>query len=270
MVMENLTVANQTILESCTNSIIRLDDSGKIISISNELCQLAGLDVAQLTGRHASEAGPVIQHLLDNSGTVEIQAQSDSRYQFNHSELENQSDAGTVHIFTNITTMMDLHNENQRLKEEARQLQLIDQDTSLLTKRALLLVLESQVSRCRRYETPLSVFMMSFNKGGDRADLKLQLLKLGRLLKDQLRWSDMIARSADRQFTIILPETDRSSSDLLINKLKETIKLWGEDYRVCFGQSEWKKGINASDLLSQCEHELADASRTTSSGQDVA
>jgi diguanylate cyclase (GGDEF)-like protein len=166
--------------------------------------------------------------------------------------------------------MLDLYSENQRLKEEARQLQLIDQDTSLLTKRALLLVLEAQVSRCRRYETPLSVIMMDLNNDGDSAEIKLKLLRLSRLLKDQLRWSDLIARSATKQFTIILPETERTDSASLINKLRDTIDLWGDEYAVNFGLAEWKKGINASDLLMCCEDDMHDRTQSSNNGQDVA
>ncbi len=270
MVMENLYVANQSILESCPSSIIRMDANGAIAYISPELCKLAGLEPEQINGQTPAESGPVITKLVQTPGNVDISTEESTRYQFNHTVLDDHATTGEIHIFTNITTLLDLYSDNQRLKEEARQLQLVDQDTSLLTKRALLLVLEAQVSRCRRYETPLSVMMMELNNDSDNADVKLQLLKLSRLLKDQLRWSDMIARTADKQFTIILPETESSDAAALVTKLGDTISNWGDEYAVNFTLSAWKKGINTTDLLMRCEHELHSTKHTGNSGQDVA
>jgi len=270
MAVENLSVANQSIMESCSTSILKLDGAGNITYISGELSHLAGLDKDQLLGTPAESASPVLMQLLHSEDSVDITSADGRNYHFNHTRIHETNHSDVTHIFTNITTVVDLYNENQRLKEEARQLQLIDQDTSLLTKRALLLILEAQVSRCRRYETPLSVMMLDFEIQGDSSDVKLKLLKLSRLLKDQLRWSDMIARSADNQFTVILPETERDDTNSLINKLKEIIKQWNDNDSIHFGQSEWKKGINASDILGQCEKDLGDNINTTKNGQDVA
>lgn len=270
MVMENMSVANQSILESCSSSILRLDETGNITYISDELCQLTGLEQAQLINKSAKNISPVLTQLLQSSGSVDIKSADEAHYHFTHNKINEPDQSGEIHIFTNITTVLDLYSENQRLKEEARQLQLIDQDTSLLTKRALLLILESQVSRCRRYETPLSVIMLDLGIHSDSADMKLKLLKLSRLLKDQLRWSDMIARSADNQFTVILPETERPDSIALINKLKEIINQWDDNDTICFGLSVWKKGINASDILGRCESDLNDNISALKNGQDVA
>lgn len=270
MVMEKINVANQSILESCSCSILRLDDTGNITYISEELCQLTGLQQKQLMAKPANTISPVLTQLLQSSTSVDITSADEAHYHFTHTRVEDPDHSGEIHIFNNITTVLDLYSENQRLKEEARQLQLIDQDTSLLTKRALLLILESQVSRCRRYETPLSIIMLDLGGQGDSADMKLKLLKLSRLLKDQLRWSDMIARSADNQFTVILPETERQDTMALINKLKEITSAWDDNDAICFGSSVWKKGINASDILQQCESDLKDNINAMKNGQDVA
>lgn len=270
MSIETVKVANQSIPDSCPSSLLRLDASGNILAISAELCKVINIDADKCKGKSAKKLSPVLEHLLQSTENTEVTAADGQRYYFNHKLLTDKQDTESLHVFTNISILADLHRENQRLKEEAQQLQLVDQDTSLLTKRALLLILEAQVSRCRRYETPLSIIMLDINNISEQADMKSKLLKISRMLKDQLRWSDMISRSADNQFTIILPETEHQACISLVNKLKDTIKQWNEDFTVCFGLTEWEKGVNASDLLSRCEINLKEKLTSDHSGQDVA
>ena len=270
MATDNVNVANQSILESCSSSLLRLDADGSILSISHDLCQIAGIDPEKASGETAATLGPILDQLLKSESNAEITSTDGHLYHFTHTTMSDRQRSETLHVFTNISTVVDLHRENQRLQEEAKQLQLIDQDTSLLTKRALLLILEAQVSRCRRYETPLSIIMLDMNYDTDSTDLKLKLLKISRMLKDQLRWSDMISRSADNQFTIILPETEHQACISLVNKLKDTIKQWNESFSVSFGLTEWEKGVNASDLLSRCEVNLKEKINNAEKGQDVA
>ena len=267
MMMDSLNVANQSILESCPSDIIRVDQDNTITQISSGLCKL--LDVDEKTILHCSSTSThsLISKLLNSTSSVEIETDNNICYQFSHIYFDNNDDSTRTHVFTNITTVIDLYGENQRLIEEARQLQLIDVDTSLLTHRALLLVLESQLSQCRRYETPLSIIKINLNITNDNAELKLKLLKITHLLKDQLRWSDMISRSATNQFTILLPKTDEYASLLLINKLKATITQWEGDHPINFGIAEWNKNMSASELLDLCENTL---NAQYNNGQDVA
>lgn len=268
--METVNVANQSILESCTSSLLRLDKSGNITAISPELCHIISLPAEDCLGQAVTDLNPVLTQLLQASGHAAITTDAGQQYYFSHTQLNDDQNDDAVHVFTNITTVLDLYRENQRLQAEAQQLQLVDQDTSLLTKRALLLILEAQVSRCRRYETPLSIIMLNITEQNEQTDMKLKLLKISRMLKDQLRWSDMISRSADNQFTIILPETEHPACISLVKKLKDTIAQWQESFTVCFGLAEWEKGVNASDLLSRCESNLKEKDCSTNSDQVVA
>ncbi|NOY66613.1 MAG: diguanylate cyclase [Gammaproteobacteria bacterium] len=271
MKIDNLTVANQSIFESCPGYIIRVTEDNRIIQISPDLCTLLFINENYTSTDPQVSSHPLVTKLLTSSASVEITTEDNTLYQFSHSFFDNNTDDTRTHIFTNISIVLDLYGENQRLMEEARQLQLIDTDTSLLTQRALLLVMESQLSQCRRYETPLSVIKLNINFDTDCADFKLKLLKITHLLKDQLRWSDMIARSGSKQFTILLPTTDKHSSLQLINKLKQVIGQWHSDYSVSFGISEWNKNMSSSELLDDCEQSLINSITTsTNNGQDVA
>jgi len=270
MTKDNVRVANKSILESCSSEIIRVSKSNQITHISSALCHIAGVTESDITTSNIDQLSDSIQHMLSDEVNIELLDHDGHQYQFTHTVLGGDIESGeTIHILTNVTTVLDLHHENQRLKEEAKQLQLIDRDTSLLTHRAMLLVLESQVSRCRRYETPLAVVCLSLQQDKSNPDFKLKIMKLSRLLKDQLRWSDMIARSTDNRFTILLPETGKRDTIALIDKLKTTISYW-DNCPVEFGMSEWNRNLNVSSLLKECEAELEHNITSFNSGQVVA
>ena len=270
MMTEELNVANQSILESCPSDIIRINEEDVIVQISSGLCTLLGIDESHIINVPQISRPPLISQLINSTTSVEIKTEDNTLYHFSHTFFDNNDDHSRTHIFTNISTVLGLYGENQRLKEEARQLQLIDADTSLLTHRALLLVLESQISQCRRYETSLSVIKLNLDFDCDVSDFKLKLLKITHLLKDQLRWSDMISRSDKKQFTIILPETDECSSISLINKIQNNINQWEGSHPVSFGFSSWNKNMSSSDLLDACEQSLLQKDNKYNNGQDVA
>ena len=249
--------ANQSIYESCTTDFIKLDAEGCVISISQPLCQLINSTVEQVVGSHARESGTHLDTLLNSNELATINADNGSQYRFNHTSLPDISDNSCLHIFTNISTIHDLYSENQRLKEEARQLQLIDPDTSLLTQRALLLVLESQVARSRRYNTPLSVLILKLNTESSTHTHKINMLKLSRILKDQLRWSDMIARSNESSFTIVLPETDQNAAQNLVEKLQSVLNLTNTNLAVLSGIATWDRNISSVELLDHCLRQLS-------------
>jgi len=113
------------------------------------------------------------------------------------------------------------------------------------------------------------VLMLDLGEHSDKAIDKLRLLKISQLLKEQLRWSDLVARSANNQFTVILPETDSQDARTLVQKLTDIISHWDENSGIAFGLAEWKKGINAADVLQLCEENLLE-SKANNDNQDVA
>jgi diguanylate cyclase (GGDEF)-like protein len=262
-------VANQPQFTSCHTSLLRLTSSGELSYISPELSDLIGISSPELIQMTAKECQRALHDWLQAGESLDYLSKDGFQYHFSHHCVELPDEDTETHLFTNITSVIELQHENSLLKEQARQLQLIDKETSLLTHRALLLVLEAQVSRCRRYESPLSVLMLDLGEHSDKAIDKLRLLKISQLLKEQLRWSDLVARSANNQFTVILPETDSQDARTLVQKLTDIISHWDENSGIAFGLAEWKKGINAADVLQLCEENLLE-SKANNDNQDVA
>ena len=256
MATKPIAAANQSLYESCTTDFIKLDADGRIVLFSEQLCTLMGFSHGQIIGQYIEQFSPQLHALLSND-QFELKSTHGDCHRFSHTSLLDDSDHSCLHIFTNISTIYDLYNENQRLKEEAHQLQLIDPDTSLLTHRALLLVLESQVSRSRRYQTPLSVLILKLDESTGSSEHKLKMLKLSRLLKDQLRWSDMIARSTINSFTIVLPETDHSAAHNLVDKLQAALSRNINIISVQSGIATWDRHTSAIELLEHCQQQLS-------------
>ena len=123
--------------------------------------------------------------------------------------------------------------------------------------------LDPLVSRSRRYNNPLSVVVLSvagladYNTLPTGPDAQQVLLAVGHLLKDQLRWADIISRSLSNEFVIVLPETSTEAAQKLIDKIRAHLvslvipgapeKSYAIDAR--FGLAGWQKGDDAQQLL---------------------
>lgn len=89
--------------------------------------------------------------------------------------------------------------------------------------------LASEIARCRRYGTVLSVAVLDIDffknindtyghKSGDKA-----LMIIAKLLSSHCRSSDFIARYGGEEFVMLLPETDGQQAFVVADKLRETV-----------------------------------------------
>jgi diguanylate cyclase (GGDEF)-like protein len=83
------------------------------------------------------------------------------------------------------------------------------------------------------------------------------ILELSHLLKDQLRWADIISRTDDTHIMIILPETSRDDSGRLAEKINANVAELQIRYegapnlqlQACYGVASWAKGNDSLLLL---------------------
>ena len=137
----------------------------------------------------------------------------------------------------------------------------------LLNQRGIVLALEPQIARCRRYNNTLSLVMMAVDAPVERDKL---LIEISRLLKDQLRWADLIGCTDEQEFMLALPETPETAALQLTHKLKPLLgetsstSLAGMSIWSCFGIAGWRKSDNAPSLLQRASTALAQARNTES------
>lgn len=156
-----------------------------------------------------------------------------------------------------VTDLLRLQAENRRLQDELDAQALKDRTTGLLNPRGLLVALEPQVSRSRRYGNPLSmaVLQVTGEHIGER-----QLVSLAQLLKDQLRWADLVGYGGDGEYILALPETRLDDALKLAGKLTDLMAArFGDELLPTFGVVEWGRTDSAQSLLKRARAALGRA-----------
>lgn len=256
----------QTILGACPVSCMILDEKGKITHVNRSFEEIFGIDQSSLLGTDQTcVPRDDLKNLFSDDSEIVIRETSGATRTFKHSQQKikiNITDCFEIHYFLEQADDV-LRNDNAQLHEELSDLRLANPVTGLSTERALMMVLESQVSHSRRYNNPLSIVKMfvEFNEKTMASDdsCKQCQLTVSHLLKDQLRWADVIGQLSPREFVIVLPETDKSSSNAMAGKVSESLVSLADVESAVFGITEWKKGDTTASMLHRVEEGLAQA-----------
>jgi len=179
----------------------------------------------------------------------------------NSPQNEDSSD-NNIRYFVDVTEIMKLKTECRNLKDQLENNSSSDLLTGLLNNRSLMQSLEPQVSRSRRYGNPLSIIVMQIESYETQSEnvtpaTDQVLTAVSFYLRDQMRWVDLVGRTNDQEFTLILPETSKSDADTLANKInKRLANLSLPDspevtakVNAKFGVAEWGKGDDSAILL---------------------
>lgn len=158
-----------------------------------------------------------------------------------------------------------LRNERNQLAQQLAQHNTVDPVSGLLNAHAIDKGLEPLISRSRRYQNPLSVVTMDITNLQDISQSIGQVaadkivVAVSQLLRDQMRWADMVGRLNGGQFVFILPETDKQAAIALAKKLAGQLNEFtvnvdeqsGMKAMACFGVAAWHKGDDARLLMSR-------------------
>ena len=175
----------------------------------------------------------------------------------------------TLPMITYITDVGPLHllmQERELLRDELREAIAIDEVTGMPNKVALLKCLESQISRSRRYNNPLSIVILRVNdlEQLDETQSAKLFLPISHLLNDQVRWADMVGKLSNSDFLLVLPETAadacKNLTDNLNNRLND-LSLPEDlpaNYKIStsFGYAEWAKGDDLTLLMQKARKML--------------
>ena len=126
--------------------------------------------------------------------------------------------------------LIKLNQELVRLYEETRSLSLTDPLTGLSNRRRLLVEIERDIERAKRYGHPLSVIMIDidhfkrFNDEHGHLDGDRVLIDVARLISGVTRSSDLAVRYGGEEFLILLSETNLENACTLAEKIRGTIE----------------------------------------------
>lgn len=265
--MKQMTLtAVQDALQSAPIGILLLDDKNCIQWHNDTLPQLLGIDHRQLNGKLEDELCAV---LIDPPETILLQQGNAQRWlRCNRQQVDEKN---SVHFYLDISAEQQLRHERDQLAEDLQQLTTRDPVTGLPNRHALLQGLEPLVSRSRRYGNPLSLIKLhaelADNTAPSEAEQQQAWMQVAQLLKDQMRWADIIGRYDGSDFLLILPETAEEAARQLAEKLSALVSeqplttAEGKSYtiRPYCGITGWRKGDDATLMLQRVSDSVSAA-----------
>ncbi len=260
--------AAATLLASCPTPLLVLDTDGRIAAHNPALLKLTACTTDEIEGRVTAELPAVMATLVGQTGNVTWTGPNGHSHtlKIETAALEGGLEARWIHDITETSLLLE---QRDQLQEELRAHTLTDEVTGLLNQRGVMLALEPQVARSRRYNSPMAVIMM---EAGVEQDQERMQVAVSRLLKDQLRWADVIGCTEQGVFILVLPETSRDDALKLADKLSQRLQELPADTQAvwpCYGVTEWQKNDSAAGLLRRAGTAL-DQSRHEQKGMAVA
>ena len=168
----------------------------------------------------------------------------------------------------------------KELRDKISNISTTDELTGLHNRKFLIERLESELSRAKRYNTPVSciLFDIDFFKvvndmyGYEWGDVLLK--KLSEMLQNLARKEDVVTRYGDEEFMVILPETSEENAFIFAERFRRDVEKMsfipaGEDERhpvkISGGISSFPStdGVdeNANSIVRYAEHALYNAKK---------
>lgn len=151
-------------------------------------------------------------------------------------------------------------------KKELEKLSITDKLTNIFNRRKLDEELKSEFDRAVRYRHPLSLLLMDidyFKKVNDTyghqvGDYVLQTL--AKILKQNIRNSDIVGRYGGEEFMVIAPETNAEEALRLAEKLRQSVEQFTfndvNKVTISIGVSELKKEGNPDEMIKTADEAL--------------
>lgn len=121
--------------------------------------------------------------------------------------------------------------------------------------------ISAEITRSRRYHHPLSILTVRLKSDkslGEWKEMKLlandilerfALAKVGQILSDHARSTDLVLRDGRAQFVLLCPETDQNSMGILANRIADAVKK-NLDATIEFGSASFPdEALTFDDLL---------------------
>lgn len=248
------------ILDHAPVGLIVLNSSGDITWCNTTLADWMGGKVADYIG--------ISETTLLYDGNPADAILGNGRYQLESGQWLSREqiqlpDGQQAVSYLNITEEESLRRDRSVLAQQLEHFDTIEPISGLLNSQAINKGLDPLVSRSRRYQNPLSLVTMEITSldgivssmGQASADKTVHAIS--QLLRDQMRWADLLGRLDSGKFVFVLPETDQNSAKALAHKIAGKInqlqlKIDAQESlhpEACFGIASWTKGDDASSLL---------------------
>lgn len=231
------------IYNNAIDGIRVIDRDFNVIRCNDTFLKIAGVDLEEMESKKCYETFDCsLCNTSDCPVPSVILGQEDLKY-----EIEKESQDGTkvhylitatpfrspdgellgaVEYILDISDRVKAEHALQESKEKYKELSIIDELTTLFNKRHFFEHLQLELSRAQRYGHPLSILMMDID------DFKLHndtyghiegdnvLVELGKIIKKNIRTSDLGCRYGGEEFVIILPHTTSEDATVVAERIR--------------------------------------------------
>ena len=212
-----------------------------------------------LNKAHRTEVMETLRELSDLSDTVAATISPDIIFDGQGYRPKVETTRHSNGSWAAVGWLLPVANSESKLGKElvdtlTRRSLVIDQKTGLMVRTTTERELRSEISRSRRYGNPLSVLVVEVEATAD-AEQSAQdkaLLDLTRVLKENLRWVDILGAWDEKTAVVILPETDFAAAETLSGKLAARIEQVDNehpDFHFRSGVAEWQQGDQPDSLI---------------------
>lgn len=270
---------SQHILSSAPMAMLITDDAGLVLWCNETLSHWIGSPANGCIGHTETEILNIDEpadakiHILTNNGPFSLgkTASGNPRRVMRCALLPLDGQHSVIYI--DVSEEEALRAERTQLAQQLEQHNTVDNISGLLNEHAVNMGLEPLLSRSRRYQNPLSVVTMNvmnfeqINGSAGQVGVDKTIVAVSQLLRDQMRWADLVGRFDSGQFVFVLPETDKIAAIALANKISTQLKNLNisiDDQltahpQVCFGVTAWEKGDDIRLLLARSDSALQTA-----------
>ena len=159
--------------------------------------------------------------------------------------------------------------ENAKLYSELKYLANTDPLTKLYNYRHFAKSLDHEINRVKRYGGALSLLMVDvdelkpYNDTYGHLEGDKLLKRVAKTLMDSLREVDIVCRYGGDEFVVILPETDVSHAEIVVEKIKKGIDRLQLKRKVTVstGVAKYTDNMNRYDLILQADAFLYEAKK---------
>lgn len=260
-----------TLLENSPSFIIITDENQSIYWLNQSFCDFLGLERDNLIGLTATEVSePCLKQVLSASDRIQLFAgvlnkwlelQDVMEIKGRKSEDEKEQQL-TVCYYSDASKKIQVEKQLMQLESTLTHKMSHDPVTGMLNHHSMIQTFNSEVSRSRRYNNPLSLILMNvdYNPGAEPIAHEKQeqiRLMISQLLKDQMRWADIVGHIKDFDFVLLLPETKYEAAETLVKKLHNSLKNAALDsISIAYGISQWQKGDDVQLFLSRAADDM--------------
>ncbi|OGQ98234.1 MAG: diguanylate cyclase [Deltaproteobacteria bacterium RIFOXYD12_FULL_55_16] len=188
-------------------------------------------------------------------------------------------DGGVLGIVEHITDVTERVKAEKALAESERrykELSIIDELTKLFNKRYFNTHLPLEVERASRHGQPLSLLLLdidNFKHHNDtygHADGDRVLARLGQVIVEALRVSDIPCRYGGEEFTIILPTTNGEQATIVAERVRASFAgvvfqptpQEAVQKTVSIGVAQYREGESGQSLLERADQNMYEAKQS--------